>query len=442
MLEARRQASIARVEAAAKERAVAEAETAKKEAQAKEAEANAVASFFVNKVFGAGRPKGLPGALGHDVSLRDAIKASLPSLGRSFKGQPLVEARLRMALGFTFYDLCDYARSAEQYEHARALYTRHRGPDHPSTFSSMTELAASYRMLNRHDEAIKLYEETLAARKLPPDHRETLACMANLANCYADLNRHDEAIKLYEVTLATLRRVPNGRANMLLSMHNLALSYAALGRHEEAIKLHQEELGAFELEPPIYDNDTPNSERVNTNAFLARLVIPRDQRLWNMTHLAKNYAALNRHTEALPLLDEVLNKADRPGVNPQLIPFAITLRLRCCQKLGDLAGGRALAEMLEKRQPTDADSLVNAACCRAMTASLQAKANDEGAARLAREEADKAMVWLHKAVAAGWTNAAHMRKDTDLDFLRDREDFQKLLADLEAKSPPTPQEKK
>jgi hypothetical protein len=61
---------------------------------------------------------------------------------------------------------------------------------------------------------------------------------------------------------------------------------------------------------------------------------------------------------------------------------------------------------------------------------------------LAREEADKAMVWLHKAVAAGWTNAAHMRKDTDLDFLRDREDFQKLLADLEAKSPPTPQEKK
>jgi len=27
-----------------------------------------------------------------------------------------------------------------------------------------------------------------------------------------------------------------------------------------------------------------------------------------------------------------------------------------------------------------------------------------------------------------------MRKDTDLDFLRDREDFQNLLASLEAKS--------
>jgi hypothetical protein len=42
------------------------------------------------------------------------------------------------------------------------------------------------------------------------------------------------------------------------------------------------------------------------------------------------------------------------------------------------------------------------------------------------------MDWLKKAVAAGFKDAAHMTQDTDLDVLRDRADFQKLAAQLEA----------
>jgi hypothetical protein len=45
------------------------------------------------------------------------------------------------------------------------------------------------------------------------------------------------------------------------------------------------------------------------------------------------------------------------------------------------------------------------------------------------------MAWLHKAVAAGFTDAAHLRKDPDFEFLRDRGDFEKLLGELEAKLP-------
>ena len=44
------------------------------------------------------------------------------------------------------------------------------------------------------------------------------------------------------------------------------------------------------------------------------------------------------------------------------------------------------------------------------------------------------MEWLHQAVQAGYTNAVHMRNDTDLDLLRKREDFQKLMAEMEAKA--------
>jgi hypothetical protein len=64
---------------------------------------------------------------------------------------------------------------------------------------------------------------------------------------------------------------------------------------------------------------------------------------------------------------------------------------------------------------------------------LQAKARTPDAARLAQEETDRAMVWLTKA-AAGMKDTAQMRKDTDLDFLRGREDFKKLLAESDTKA--------
>src|SRR6185369_10082794 len=97
-----------------------EAEAAKAEAQAKAAEADAVTTFFERKVFAAGRPRGTLFGRGHDVSLRDAVRASLPGLATDFKEQPLVEARLRAAVGITFGELGDYKSAAEQIGQARA----------------------------------------------------------------------------------------------------------------------------------------------------------------------------------------------------------------------------------------------------------------------------------------------------------------------------------
>jgi predicted Zn-dependent protease len=48
--------------------------------------------------------------------------------------------------------------------------------------------------------------------------------------------------------------------------------------------------------------------------------------------------------------------------------------------------------------------------------------------------ADRAMELLRKAVQAGWKDGAHMARDSDLDPLRDREDFKSLLAELGPKA--------
>jgi hypothetical protein len=179
-------------------RAAAAERAANAAAQAREAEMQAVLEFVEDRVLAAARPKGQDGGLGRAVTLRQAIDAALPFVAEGFAGQPLVEARLRQTLGTSYLYLGE-PRLAEQFEAARALDARHRGPDDPETLRSMNNLALSYQELGRYDQARKLHEATLALRKakLGPDHRETLRSMSHLAFSYGDLCRYDEARELH-----------------------------------------------------------------------------------------------------------------------------------------------------------------------------------------------------------------------------------------------------
>jgi hypothetical protein len=56
-----------------------------------------------------------------------------------------------------------------------------------------------------------------------------------------------------------------------------------------------------------------------------------------------------------------------------------------------------------------------------------------------QEYADRAMELLRHAVRAGYKDAPQMNKDTKLNALRDRQDFQKLVAEVEAKAEKRPE---
>jgi hypothetical protein len=88
--------------------------------------------------------------------------------------------------------------------------------------------------------------------------------------------------------------------------------------------------------------------------------------------------------------------------------------------------------MWEALRRGDAGSLYIAACLRGVTAAVIRKTDPSGeGGKQADAEADQAMAWLKQAVTAGYKNAAHLKRDRDLDFLRDRADFTKLVAMLE-----------
>jgi tetratricopeptide (TPR) repeat protein len=313
-----------------KARAAAAAEKeARETAQAREAETRAVLDFVQDKVFAAARPQGRLGGLGGDVTLRRAIEAALQFVEKSFANQPLIEARLRTTLGYSFSAVGDAKIAAEQYERARALYTKHRSPDHPDTLRSIHGLAHAYMELGRYVEAIKLGEETLplSKAKLGPDDRDTLWSMNSLASSYGRVGRNADALKLREETLALMKaKLGPDHADTAWGMLNLAVSYHDLGRYADALQLREEALKVIKAKfgPDHLDtlrgaNELANSyndvgryaEALNlfkpTLALLkAKLGPDHSDTLFSMSRLADSYAALGRHADALKLLEEVL----------------------------------------------------------------------------------------------------------------------------------------
>jgi hypothetical protein len=307
-----------------------------------------------------------------------------------------------------------HAEALRLREETLALFKAKAGPDHPDTLKCFSNLANSYAAAGRHAEALKLREETLTLgkAKLGPDHPDTFKNMSDLASSYADLGRHAEALELHERTLA-LRKVKLGpdHPDTLWSMFNLGNTSAALGRHAEALQLRQQTLRLREAKLGRTHPDT----------------------LRSMRSLAENLVRLDRAAEAVPVIDECVRRSAGQLVHAKLIPAVMDLRLRHFEKAQDAAGCRATAEMWEKLQRTDADSLYSAARYRAVTAKvLRATDPSPGAAKEADAEADRAMAWIQKAVAAGYKDVAIVKKDADLDALRDRADFRTLVSELEA----------
>jgi serine/threonine protein kinase len=110
-----------------------------------------------------------------------------------------------------------------------------------------------------------------------------------------------------------------------------------------------------------------------------------------------------------------------------------------CQRarLVALTGDHTLAaktadEALSKAKLTE-EVLYEAACVYALSAAA-VKTDDT----IQTKYAEIAVATLLKAVAAGWNNLAHLRKDKDLDSLRGRVDFKAIVVELEKKNPPKP----
>jgi tetratricopeptide (TPR) repeat protein len=166
------------------------------------------------------------------------------------------------------------------------------GETDPSTLAARNNLALAYQAAGRLDEAIPLFERTLADREqvLGGTHPSTLDSRNNLANAYLGAGRLDEAISLFEHTLAESERVlGQTHPDILTSRNNLASAYWAAGRPDEAIAL--------------YERTLADSERVLGQTHPSTLTA--------RNNLATAYQAAGRLDEALPLYEHALADSER-----------------------------------------------------------------------------------------------------------------------------------
>jgi serine/threonine protein kinase/tetratricopeptide (TPR) repeat protein len=311
----------------------------------------------------------------------------------------------------------------EQYRQALAIQEK-LAADFPAVSGYRWELAHSHNSLGlvlaelgKRAEAEEQYRQALAiqeklAADFPavPGHRQELArSHGNRGNLLGGLGRRAEAEEQYRQTLAIQEKLAADFPAVSGYQIELGGSYCNYGNLVRDAGRAIESPGWFD-------------KAIATLATVHRAE-PRDvtaKQFFRNSHWgrAMAYDRLMKRTEALQDWDRAI----------ELSPPAEQLGFRASRANSRLRAGmvaEAVAEVAELTKSTNwnADQWYSFACIYAVASGKIADKK--------REYADRAMELLTLARAAGYKDAAHMKKDTDLDPLREREDFKKLIAELE-----------
>jgi serine/threonine protein kinase/tetratricopeptide (TPR) repeat protein len=276
--------------------------------------------------------------------------------------------------------------------------------------------------LREYEKSLAAYRAAYDAQKelagsfpAVPNYRHAMArAQLNMSDPLIALGRRDEARAELRSALADLKRLATQSPLLLEYQTSLGCGCAnygwiLLGDHKPAESLEWFDLGVRTLKP-IHDRQPDDS--------IVGHELKRNH--WNR---AVAHDQLQKYADAVKDWDRVV----------ELSTPAEQVRFRASRATSRLNAGRvaeAVAEVAELRTLPgwNADQQYDFAC---VYAAASGKIENKK-----REYADAAVELLAKAIKAGYKDIAHMKADTDLDPLRGREDFKKLLADLEAKFPP------
>ncbi|OJD25604.1 hypothetical protein ACJ73_03029 [Blastomyces percursus] len=166
---------------------------------------------------------------------------------------------LLQKVGNCLYSDGRYNEAKALFSDMMALQLRKNGNEHPSTLTSMANLASTYQNQGQWKEAEELKVQVLeiSKRVLGNEHPSTLTSMANLASTYWNQGRWKEAEELQVQVLEISKRVlGNEHPSTLTSMANLASTYQDQGRWKEAEEL---KVQVLEIRKRVLGNEHPDT---------------------------------------------------------------------------------------------------------------------------------------------------------------------------------------
>jgi serine/threonine-protein kinase len=371
----------------------------------------------------------------------------------------------------------------ESYRLSAALFER-LARDHPSVIQHQDDQAGCYlnmgnllRAMGQPAEAIASYRKGLEiferlARDHPADGQVQLDLAVshmNIGNVLGDAGRRAEALDAYRRALPIQERLARDHPgvhkfeNSLAGcLDNIGLALAALGRPNDAMAPHRRALEIFQRlardHPSVTDfQDDLAMCHMNLGCLNLSLGRPDEALIFFRGGLEAHERLVRDHPSVPNFrsgLGGALNNVAMVEMNQGRWPEARARLERAVEQqraaLAALPGHPVYRRFLRNHlflltqvhralnQPAEAAraarewaglvrgnpaDLYNVACSLASCATLA-----QGEAR--QDLAAEAVAMLRRAIAAGWNDARRTGRDPDLDPLRDRDDFRRLLAEL------------
>jgi tetratricopeptide (TPR) repeat protein len=348
------------------------------------------------------------------------------------QGQPKeAEALHRQALAIQRQLVKDFPEVAE-YGHSLVLNCINLGNLFDET-QRPQEAEAAYR------EALSVAGPLTEKHPTVPDYRWDLArAHRNLGILLGHLRRfkeaesaYREALALYQKLVADFPTVPEYRRGLALGHNTLGVLLQGLSRFAEAEAALRQALTL--LQKLVADHPAVSNYANDLAGVLVNLA--------NLKLTTGNPA------EARPFLEQALphHQAALRGNprHPGYRNYYRNNRWLLCQvllQLADHAAAAATAEELARFGYDPIGDCYNAACYLANCVALAEKDGKLSPAQrteLAGRYAERAVALLRRSMQAGWKDAAHLKKDPDLDPLRQRQDFQDLLVELDKRAAKT-----
>jgi serine/threonine-protein kinase len=396
-----------------------------------------------------GRPKEAESPYRDALDLRKALAAEFPA-------EPQYRQQLAAthnSLGNLLYDTGRPQEAERSYGDALEL-RKVLAADDPAVPLYRQDLAATHTCLGlllketgRPKEAEAAYGNALELQKAlaadypaVPRYREDLASThTNLGLVLKNTGRPKEAegafrdaLELQKKLAADYPAVPRYRQRLANTHLGLAILLDTTGRPNEAKAAFA---NARELYEPLA------AEFPAVPAYQADLANAMDS-LAKLARGRKDYPSARRLLEeARPHIQAALEANPRhPFCRAVFCDNRLLLAVTLLD-LGEHPGAAETAAELARVAFDPAGDTYNAACLLSLCVPLaeqDAKLPEAKRKELAKAYGDQALALLRTAVARGYKDAAQMKKDTDLDPLRGRDDFRKLLTEVEAAARPEP----
>jgi eukaryotic-like serine/threonine-protein kinase len=319
-------------------------------------------------------------------------------------------------------------------------------PDRPifrrALAMSQNNLGWLFQTTQRLEKAETAFRDAVAAQKqvvaeIPnrPEFRRDLAkYQINLGNLLRDSGRVKEAKAAYDEALPLQMQLVTDFPNRPEYRDDLASGHSNLGHLLRDTERLKDAEAAYAEGLAIYKQLAANFPEVADyrNGVAGALF-----NLANAANRRRDFAAARKLLdEAFPYHQAALQTNPRNTYYREHFRNSLVELSQSCAGQGDRSAALAAAT---KRRDLGWDAAVDAyeaACMLARSVPILEKDDKLAAAKRQAEMqyyADQAMTMLRDAVAKGYQDAAQMKKDKELDALRQREDFKKLVAELEAK---------